>query len=304
MSTQIGQIGQVGQSGQVRRRLQDFHAAAVGGRCGSMLTCYDATTAGWLSAAGVQALLMGDSAAQVVFGHDNTLSMGMDLTVALCAGVRRGAPGAWLVGDMPFLSYQVCVEDAIRNAGRLLVEGMADTVKLELGAGQLGLVSALSEAGIPAIAHLGLLPQHVKLLGGYRVAGRGRAGAAAVVAQAREAVDRGAVGVLLEAVPAEVGAAVRDAVGEKALVIGCGAGPHVHMQVLVLQDAVGLTQGAVPRFAGRFGSVGEQLAEAAERYRLAVEEGRFPGVEHCYGAGEPAAAARPGGGGRGTRKKT
>lgn len=265
-----------------RITLSDLLQDARAGRKIAMLTCYDATTARILAGAGYKTLLVGDSAGQCVLGHDSTLSITLETLLTLTAAVRRGAPNVWLVGDLPFLSYQCGVGDAVRNAGRFLAEAGADVVKMEMDGRLLPVLEAMSAGGIPVMAHIGLLPQHLRMTGKLRAVREPQA-VEKLVQLARNAVQAGATSLLLEAVSHEGGEAVTQAVGGDVLVIGCGSGPHVHGQVLVLHDVMGLNAGHLPKFAKTFADVATALSAGAKEYRQAVEAGEFPDAEHSYG---------------------
>lgn len=225
------------------------------------LTCYDATFARLLERSGVHVLLVGDTAAEVVLGFSRTIDMPMDVSLALTAAVKRGAPRTVVMGDMPFLSYQVSTADAVRNAGRFMTEGLADIVKLEVDSSFADTVTAMTRAGIPVCAHIGSLPQRAAIAGGYGPAGRTRDDAARIVADAVAMEQAGASMLLIEAVPEEVTAEV---MAQTTLpLIGIGAGSKPHGQVLVLHDLLGLTSNA-PRFADPVASLG-QAVEAAGR---------------------------------------
>jgi 3-methyl-2-oxobutanoate hydroxymethyltransferase len=225
------------------------------------LTCYDATFARLLERSGVHVLLVGDTAAEVVLGFSRTIDMPLEISLALTAAVKRGAQRTVVMGDMPFLSYQVSVADAVRNAGRFMTEGMADIVKLEVDATFAETVGAMTRAGIPVCAHIGSLPQRAAIAGGYGPAGRTRDEAARIVADAVAMEQAGAAMLLIEAVPEEVAAEVMSRTSLP--VIGIGAGTTPHGQVLVLHDLLGLTSNA-PRFADPVASLG-QAVEAAGR---------------------------------------
>lgn len=225
------------------------------------LTCYDATFARLLERAGIHVLLVGDTAAEVVLGFSRTIDMPMEVSLALTAAVKRGAPRTVVMGDLPFLSYQVSITDAVRNAGRFMTEGLADIVKLEGDATFADTVAAMARAGIPVCAHVGSLPQRAALAGGYGPAGRTREDAARIVADAIALERAGATMLLIEAVPEEVTAEVMARTSLP--LIGIGAGLQPHGQVLVLHDLLGLTPNA-PRFADPVASLG-QAVEAAGR---------------------------------------
>lgn len=245
-----------------------------------MLTAYDAMTAGILHEAGVPVLLVGDSLGMVVLGHDSTVPVTMDAMIHHTAAVRRGAPDALVVADLPFGSYQVDDAAARRNAVRLLQEGGATAVKLEGGARVLDLVAGLVAAGIPVMGHLGLTPQSVHQLGGYRVQGRDDAGARRIVADARALQEAGAFAVVIEAVPAELGRRVTAAVDIP--VIGIGAGPDTDGQVLVVNDLLGLTGGRLPRFVKSYVDGRGVVRDAVKAFQSEVAGGVFPADEHRY----------------------
>jgi 3-methyl-2-oxobutanoate hydroxymethyltransferase len=250
------------------------------------LTCYDATTARWLERAGVPVLLVGDTAAEVILGHPNTLHAPMDFLVALTAAVRRGAPRALVMADMPFLSYQASDEEGVRNAGRFMTEGFADCVKLEVDASFAPLVARMSRAGIPVVAHIGSRPQHAKQAGGYSAAGKTATDAARIVADADAMLAAGATMLLVEATPVEV---TEEIVSRSTVpVIGCGAGPACHGQVVVTHDLLGLTD-RQPPFALPLVHLGKQIAEMAEAWKSKVRSGSLG--EHPYALSDEERAA-------------
>lgn len=249
------------------------------------LTCYDATTARWLERAGIPVLLVGDTAAEMILGQPGTIHAPLEFMLTITAAVKRGAPNCLVMADMPFMSYQADLAEGVRNAGRFMTEGMADAVKLEVDAGFVPLVERMAAAGIPVVAHLGLLPQHVKQQGGYRAAGKTADEAREVVATAVRMAEAGATMILLEAMPAEVAARVVEKVGIP--VIGCGAGPACHGQIVVLQDLLGLTP-VQPAFAKPIVQLGDHLLDACVQWRERVarsELGRHP---YRMGEGESA----------------
>ncbi|MCA9310467.1 MAG: 3-methyl-2-oxobutanoate hydroxymethyltransferase [Phycisphaerales bacterium] len=227
------------------------------------LTCYDATTARWLERAGLHVLLVGDTAAEVVLGYDSTLHMPLDVSIALTAGVKRGALNTVVMGDMPFMSYQADEASAIRNAGRYLTEGLADIVKLEVDRSFADLVAKMARAGIPVCGHIGAKPQQVGLTGGYAAAGRTAAAARAIVDDAMALEDAGCVMLLAEAIPEEVTARIIESTNVP--VIGIGAGPACHGQILVLQDLLGLTEWQ-PGFATPVAHLGTTIQSLAEQW--------------------------------------
>ncbi len=220
------------QNSEKRITLRDMQRWAVDGTPFAMLTCYDATTARWLWRGGVKTVLVGDTAAEVILGHDSTLPAPMDFMVQITAAVRRGAPKALVMADMPFGSYQCGEDEAVANAVRFLKEGMADLVKMEVDDSFAPLVERMAHAGVPVVAHIGSRPQTVRAMGGYKSAGRTKQEADRVVDTAELLVARGAVALLVEAVPGEVGkriveCAVHPDTRAPVPVIGCGAGPSL-----------------------------------------------------------------------------
>ncbi|HZL34066.1 MAG TPA: 3-methyl-2-oxobutanoate hydroxymethyltransferase [Tepidisphaeraceae bacterium] len=259
--------------------LSDLRAARKSGAKVAMLTCYDYTTAGLMQQAGVPALLVGDSAANVILGHDTTLPVSLSFMIEITAAVRRGAPLCWVMADMPFGSYQGSLDRGVRNVCRMVKRTGCDAVKIEAGPSQLKLVAELAQAGVAVIAHLGLRPQSIGLLGGYRVQGRGAAEAAEIQELAIRMAEAGAAGVLLEAVPPAVARSVVDAVNIP--VIGCGAGPACAAHVFVTHDALGLTPHA-PKFVPRLGNLTQPMIEYFSDYVRRVESAQYPTEEHAY----------------------
>lgn len=257
----------------------DLRKARKEGRKVPFLTCYDFTTARLMQQAGVPALLVGDSAANVILGHSTTLPVSLRFMMDIAAAVRRGAPNALLIADMPFGSCAGPLGTATRNVCRMVQRTGCDGVKLEVAAGHRDLVRSIADNGVAVMAHLGLRPQTVLQMGGYKVQGRTLDEAQYIVDVAKQMESAGAAAILLEAVPPEVGQAVVRAV--EVPVIGCGAGPACHGFVFVTHDAVGLTDHA-PRFAPRLGDLATPMLEAFRNYVRQVAEGRYPGPEHDY----------------------
>ena len=244
------------------------------------LTCYDALFARLLDAAGVDILLVGDSVNQVLAGADTTLSATLDQMIYHTTIVRRGATRAMVVCDMPFLTYQVSREEAIRNAGRVMQETGCHAVKLEGGAPVAETTRALVDVGIPVMGHLGLTPQSVHALGGYRVQGRDERSAERLKTDATALEQAGAFAVVLELVPAPLASQI-----SKALTIptiGIGAGPACDGQVLVLPDMLGLNERFSAKFVKRYAALAEDVREAVTLYAAEVREGRYPGPEHSF----------------------
>jgi 3-methyl-2-oxobutanoate hydroxymethyltransferase len=263
-----------GGSAPKRVTLRTLRRMAERGEPFACLACYDFTTARWLDRAGVDLLLVGDSAANVVLGHDSTHDMPMDLAVWLTAAVRRGAARAHVMADMPFMSYQADDAEALRNAGRFLSEGRADSVKVEVDASFSPLIRKMTRAGIPVCAHIGSKPQQWALAGGPKVAGRVRDEADDIVDDAVALEAAGAVMLLIEAVPPEVAERVVRAVSVP--VIGIGAGTAPHGQILVVNDLLGLSD-FTPRFVDPVASLGQAFRRAGEEWVERVRGRRIGG---------------------------
>jgi 3-methyl-2-oxobutanoate hydroxymethyltransferase len=250
------------------------------GRRFAMLTAYDFLSARILDEAGIPILLVGDSLGMVVLGHPTTLPVTMDDMLVHAKAVSRGARQALVVGDMPFMSYQASVEDAIRNAGRFVQEGGMHAVKLEGGGPVVEITRRLTEIGIPVMGHLGLTPQSVHTMGGFKVQGKTDKQAARILADARALEEAGAFSIVLEGMPTKVAATVTHAL--RIPTIGIGAGPATDGQVLVFHDMLGLTTGKAPKFVKRYAALAEEISRAAAEYIEDVRTGRFPGPEHEY----------------------
>ncbi|HYL54065.1 MAG TPA: 3-methyl-2-oxobutanoate hydroxymethyltransferase [Gemmatimonadales bacterium] len=245
-----------------------------------VLTCYDALFARLLDAAGVDILLVGDSVNQVLAGADSTLSATLDQMIYHTRIVRRGATRAMVVCDMPFLTYQVSRDDALRNAGRVMQQTGCQAVKLEGGAPVAETTRALVEIGIPVMGHLGLTPQSVHALGGYRVQGRDEQSAERLKADAAALEQAGAFAIVLELVPAPLASQITRALTIPT--IGIGAGPACDGQVLVLPDMLGLNEQFTAKFVKRYAALAEDVREAVTLYAAEVREGRYPGPEHSF----------------------
>lgn len=243
----------------------------------SMLTCYDFATARLMEEAQVDSLLVGDTYAEVCLGHPTTLPATTEHLVTIAEGVRRGAPSAYLVGDMPFLSYQVCPEEAIRNAGLFMAKAGCDCVKLEVDRRLARTVEAMATASIPVMAHLGLKPQSIQALGGYRVQGKLAADALRIIEDAKMMEDAGAIALLLEAVPMQVAKIITESTDLP--VIGCVSGPYCDGQVVVLHDMLGYGAGHPPQSVKQYARLHEQLVGAFKSYATEVAEGVFPTTE-------------------------
>jgi 3-methyl-2-oxobutanoate hydroxymethyltransferase len=259
--------------------LTDLRAARQSGVKVPMLTCYDFTTARLMQEAGVPMLLVGDSAANVILGHSTTLPVPLSFMIEISAAVRRGAPLAFVIADMPFGSYAGECRLGVRSVTRMMKLSGCDCVKLEVAAGHADLVRQLSDVGVAVMAHLGLRPQSVNVLGGYKFQGRTAEEARAIVALALRMERAGAAALLLEAVPPEVSEQVVRRT--KIPVIGCGAGPACHGSVIVTHDSIGLSQHR-PRFAPAIADVSVSLKDSFSAYVDQVSSKRYPAPEHQY----------------------
>ncbi|HKQ62264.1 MAG TPA: 3-methyl-2-oxobutanoate hydroxymethyltransferase [Candidatus Polarisedimenticolaceae bacterium] len=245
-----------------------------------VLTAYDVPSAAAAEAAGVDALMVGDSLGNVLLGYDSTLPVTLDDMIHHGRAVSRARENALLILDMPWMSYHVSPEDALRNAARLVRETGADAVKLEGGARRLPVVRAVLDAEIPVMGHLGLTPQSVLRMGGYRVQGKSAEDAAALLADARALASAGVFAIVLEGVPPELAERITRQV--EVPTIGIGAGPHCDGQVLVFHDLLGMSPGPSPKFVRRYAEIWKQQVTAIERWTADVRAGSFPGVAETY----------------------
>ncbi|MEM7437669.1 MAG: 3-methyl-2-oxobutanoate hydroxymethyltransferase [Myxococcota bacterium] len=257
----------------------------------TMVTAYDATFARLFDEAGIDVLLVGDSLGMVVQGQDSTLPVTVDEVVYHCRAVARGARRAHIVGDMPFLSWQVRQDEALRNAGRFLSEGGAQAVKLEGGVDAAPTIETIVRAGIPVMGHVGLTPQSVHAMGGFRVQGKTEAAAERVLNDAKAVADAGAYALVLEGVPTDLAKRITEAVPIPT--IGIGAGVHCDGQVLVCYDLLGLTPDLRPKFVKRYAEFYEDGVEAARRYRDEVRAGSFPTSDYDFGNVRKPEVAKP-----------
>lgn len=257
----------------------------------TMLTAYDATFARMFEEAEIDVLLVGDSLGMVVQGRDSTLPVTVDEVIYHCRAVARGASRPLVVGDMPFMSYQVSAEEALRNAGRFLAEGGAHAVKLEGGRSVAPTIRRIVEAGIPVMAHVGLTPQSVHAMGGFRVQGKTEEDAERILRDALAVEDAGAFALVLEGIPSDLA----DTITRELTIptIGIGAGPSCDGQVLVCYDLLGLTPNLRPKFVKRYAEMFEEGVEAARRFAEEVRAGAFPSEEHAFGVVRRDAAAEP-----------
>jgi 3-methyl-2-oxobutanoate hydroxymethyltransferase len=257
----------------------------------AVLTAYDATFARLLEEGGADVLLVGDSLGMVVQGLQNTLPVTLDEICYHGRAVARAAQRAHVVGDMPFMSYQVSPEQALTSAGKMLKEGGFESVKLEGGVKYAEHVRAIVEAGIPVMGHVGLQPQSVHAMGGFRVQGTQEEAAERIVADARALEQAGVYALVIEGVPAELGRRVTESVSVPT--IGIGAGPDCDGQVLVCYDFLGMYSNVRPKFVKRFAELGEAIVEATKSYVSEVQAGQFPGAEHSFGSGKVPPPDRP-----------
>ena len=257
-----------------------FAAAKAKGEKLSMLTAYDYSTAKLEDESGINGILVGDSLGNVVLGYEDTVSVTMEDMIHHGAAVARGAKNALVVVDMPFMSYEVTVEEAVRNAGRLMKEGRAGAVKLEGGVRVAEQIRAIVKAGIPVMGHIGLTPQSINVFGGFKVQGKSEEAARALLADAKAVEEAGAFAVVIEAVPAALAQMITDAVSSPTIGIGAGAG--CDGQILVYQDMLGMFSDFTPKFVKRYANVGEVMRDAFANYAAEVASGAFPTEEHTY----------------------
>ncbi len=246
----------------------------------SMLTAYDYSTAKLVDEAGVNSILVGDSLGMVMLGYDDTLSVTMEDMIHHTAAVARGAKNALVIADMPFMSYEPSVEMAVNNAGRLMKEGRANAVKLEGGVRVAAQIKAITTAGIPVCAHIGLTPQSVNAFGGFKVQGKTEEGAQQMIDDALAIQEAGAFAVVLECVPAKLAALISEKLSIPTIGIGAGAG--CDGQVLVYQDMLALFSDFKPKFVKHFGNIGPQMTAAFKAYDEEVKAGTFPAEEHTF----------------------
>jgi 3-methyl-2-oxobutanoate hydroxymethyltransferase len=246
------------------------------------LTCYDYPTAYLQEQAGIDMILVGDSLGMTMLGYESTLPVTMDDMIRHSQAVRRGAPNLFIVGDMPYMSYQPSVEAAIRNAGRFMAEAGCDAIKLEGGAEMADRIAGIVAAGIPAIGHLGLTPQSVSALGGYRVQGKGAIQAKKILDNAKALEQAGAFMDLLEMVPDRLCALITER-AENCIIMSLGSGPNAHGQLLIYHDMFGLYPRFKPRMAKVFGNAGEVILSGLKQYATEVTNKTFPAQEHWFG---------------------
>jgi len=261
--------------------LRTLFSKAEKGEPISWLTCYDYPTAYLQEEAGIDMILVGDSLGMTMLGYDGTLPVTMEDMIRHTQAVRRGAPNVFLVGDMPYMSYQPSNEDAVRNAGRFMAEAGCDAIKLEGGKAMAPRIKAIVEAGIPAIGHLGLTPQSVAALGGFRVQGRGAVQAKQIMDDAKSLEEAGASLILLEMVPDRVSKIITEA-AENCLIMSLGSGPDAHGQLLIYHDMFGLYPKFKPRMAKVYGNAGEVILNGLKSYAQEVSDKTFPQPENWF----------------------
>ena len=264
----------------MKNTVATFRKAKEEGRKISMLTAYDYSTAGLMDAAGINGILVGDSLGNVMLGYEDTISVTMEDMIHHGAAVARGVKNALVVIDMPFMSYQTSVYDAVMNAGRLMKEGRANAVKLEGGSEVVPQIQAIVQVGIPVMGHLGLTPQSVNAFGGYKVQGRDESAARKLLDDAKAIEAAGAFGIVLECVPSALAELVSKEISIPTIGIGAGAG--CDGQVLVYQDMLGMFSDFTPKFVKRYAEIGTAMKEAFKAYIEEIEKGAFPAEEHGY----------------------
>jgi len=271
-----------------KKTVLDFFRMKAEGEKFTELALYDFTMATLAEQAGLEMILVGDSMGNVVYGYDGTVPVTMEQMIYHAQAVRKGAPGTFVVGDLPFLSYQTCVEDAVRNAGRFHKEAGMDAVKLEGGRQMAPQIRAIADAGMLVMAHIGLTPQSAAQMGGFRVQGNTAEAAMKVLADAQALEEAGAFMVLLEGVPAETGKLVTEKL--RVPTIGVGAGPDCDGQAVLLSDIVGMYPVFTPKFVKQYAKLGEEVVKAVAEFVSESKSGAFPAPEHCYKMKEGEAA--------------
>ena len=264
----------------MKKTVTTFAKAKASGEKLTMLTAYDYSTAKLMDEAGVDSILVGDSLGNVVLGYEDTVSVTMEDMIHHGAAVARGAKEALVVIDMPFMSYQTSVYDAVVNAGRLMKEGRANAVKLEGGVEVAPQIKAITQAGIPVCAHIGLTPQSINAFGGFKVQGKTEAAAKKLIEDAKAVEAAGAFMLVMECVPEKLAKIVTESVSIPT--IGIGAGRYCDGQVLVNQDMFGMFSDFVPKFVKQFANVGDAMRGAVKAYIDEINAGTFPGPEHTY----------------------
>lgn len=264
----------------MKNTVSTFREQKAKGEKISMLTAYDYSTAKLMDEAGINGILVGDSLGMVMLGYEDTLPVTMEDMIHHTAAVCRGAKNTLVVGDMPFMSYQVSVEEAVYNAGRLMKEGRCQAVKLEGGASVCPQIRAITNASIPVMAHIGLTPQSINAFGGFKVQGKSEEAAKKLLEDAKAVEEAGAFAVVLECVPAKLAELISKSISIPTIGIGAGAG--CDGQILVYQDMLGLFSDFTPKFVKKYANVGEMMTQAFRDYIADVQEGTFPAPEHTF----------------------
>ena len=265
----------------MKNTVSTFQAAKEKGEKLTMLTAYDYSTAKLMDEAGINGILVGDSLGNVILGYEDTISVTMEDMIHHGAAVARGTKDTMVVVDMPFMSYQTSVYDAVMNAGRLMKEGRANAVKLEGGAAVVEQIKAITAAGIPVMGHLGLTPQSINAFGGNKVQGKSEEAAKKLIEDALAVQEAGAFAVVLECIPAKLASIITKKLTIPTIGIGAGAG--CDGQVLVYQDMLAMFGDFKPKFVKQFGQIGEQMKAAFSQYIKEVQNGVFPAEQHTYG---------------------
>ena len=268
----------------MKNTVSTFREQKAKGEKISMLTAYDYSTAKLMDEAGINGILVGDSLGMVMLGYEDTLPVTMEDMIHHTAAVCRGAKNTLVVGDMPFMSYQVSVEEAVCNAGRLMKEGRCQAVKLEGGASVCPQIRAITNASIPVMAHIGLTPQSINAFGGFKVQGKSEEAAKKLLEDAKAVEEAGAFAVVLECVPAKLAELISKSISIPTIGIGAGAG--CDGQILVYQDMLGLFSDFTPKFVKKYANVGEMMTQAFRDYIADVQEGSFPAPEHTFAISE------------------
>jgi len=268
----------------MKNTVSTFREQKARGEKISMLTAYDYSTAKLMDEAGINGILVGDSLGMVMLGYEDTLPVTMEDMIHHTAAVCRGAKNTLVVGDMPFMSYQVSVEEAVYNAGRLMKEGRCQAVKLEGGASVCPQIRAITNASIPVMAHIGLTPQSINAFGGFKVQGKSEEAAKKLLEDAKAVEEAGAFAVVLECVPAKLAELISKSISIPTIGIGAGAG--CDGQILVYQDMLGLFSDFTPKFVKKYANVGEMMTQAFRDYIADVQEGSFPAPEHTFAISE------------------
>ena len=268
----------------MKNTVSTFREQKAKGEKISMLTAYDYSTAKLMDEAGINGILVGDSLGMVMLGYEDTLPVTMEDMIHHTAAVCRGAKNTLVVGDMTFMSYQVSVEEAVYNAGRLMKEGRCQAVKLEGGASVCPQIRAITNASIPVMAHIGLTPQSINAFGGFKVQGKSEEAAKKLLEDAKAVEEAGAFAVVLECVPAKLAELISKSISIPTIGIGAGAG--CDGQILVYQDMLGLFSDFTPKFVKTYANVGEMMTQAFRDYIADVQEGSFPAPEHTFAISE------------------